>query len=172
MHMVFKRPANRVRPWMLGGKKKQRSGVECVGSGGVPWRRLFSLHTLGTELASAPRQSHVSSLRAVYFRCSSQNVSFDPEYCSVRVSVVSGQIWRWNTGPLVAERRAREERDVVSRFLSLCVTHCLNLAFLSDCVMISTDRNSAHNRTNVLVAVISIFIAFVGFQMDSTSNQK
>lgn len=84
---------------MLGGKKKQRSGVECVGSGGVPWRRLFSLHTLGTELASAPRQSHVSSLRAVYFRCSSQNVSFDPEYCSVRVSVVSGQIWRWYTGP-------------------------------------------------------------------------
>lgn len=83
------------------------------------------------------------------------------------VSVVSGQIWRWNTGPLAAERRAREERDVVSRFLSLCVTHYLNLAFLSDCVMISTDRNSAHNHPNVLVAVISIFIAFVGSQIDS-----
>lgn len=126
---------------MLGGKKKQRSGVECVGSGGVPRRRLFSLHTLGTGLASAPRQSHVSSLRAVYFRCSSQNVSFDPEYCSVRVSVVSGQIWRWNTGPagLLNGEHGGGRRDVVSRFLSLCVTHYLNLAFLSDCVMISTD---------------------------------
>lgn len=78
---VFKRFANQawVRPWMRRRKKKQRFGVECVGSGGVPWRRLFSLHTPGTERASASRQSDVSSLRGVYFCCvvcGGQNISF------------------------------------------------------------------------------------------------
>lgn len=103
---------------MLGGKKKQRSGVECVGSGGVPWRRLFSLHTLGTELASAPRQSHVSSLRAVYFRCSRQNVSFDPEYCSVRVSVVSGAdlaLEQWPAGRCTENTRGKRCHKQISQ---------------------------------------------------------
>lgn len=55
------------------------------GQQGVLRRRLFSLHTLGTKQVSAPRQSDVSSLRAVYFCCvvcGSQNIPFDPEYCS------------------------------------------------------------------------------------------
>lgn len=64
---------------MLRRKKKQRFGVGCVGGGGVLWRRLFSLHTLGTEHASTSRHSDVSSLRGVYFCCvvcGSQNISF------------------------------------------------------------------------------------------------
>lgn len=63
---------------MLRRKKKQRFGAEYVGSGGVLWRRLFSLHTLGTKHASTSRQSDVSSLREVYFCCvvcGSQNIS-------------------------------------------------------------------------------------------------
>lgn len=53
-------------------------GWRC-GRRGVLWRRLFSLHTLGTEHASTSRQSDVSSLRDVYFCCvvcGSQNISF------------------------------------------------------------------------------------------------
>lgn len=52
---------------MLEGKEKQRFGIEHVGGGGVLQGKLFSLHTLGTEHASAPRQRDVSSLRDVYF---------------------------------------------------------------------------------------------------------
>lgn len=70
-------------------KKKQRFGVECVGSGGVPWRGLFSLHTPGTEHASTSRQSDVSSLRGVYFCCvvcGGQNISF------IR-NIVQSELW-------------------------------------------------------------------------------
>lgn len=65
-------------------KETEVWGWMC-GQQGVLWRRLFSLHTLGTKHVSAPRQSDVSSLRAVYFccvLCGSQNISFDLEYCS------------------------------------------------------------------------------------------
>lgn len=67
---------------MLEGKEKQRFGVEHVGGGGVLQGKLFSLHTLGTEHASAPCQRDVSSLQDVYFCgvvCGSQNVSFIPK---------------------------------------------------------------------------------------------
>lgn len=50
-------------------KENRGLGLNMWAAGGVLWRRLFSLHTLGTLHTFNSRQSDVSSLRDVCFRC-------------------------------------------------------------------------------------------------------
>ena len=60
-------------------KENRGLGLNMWAAGGVLWRRLFSLHTLGTLHTFNSRQSDVGSLRDVCFRCDvcgSQRIPF------------------------------------------------------------------------------------------------
>lgn len=73
-------------------------------TGDVLRRRLFSLHTLGTKLASSSRQSDINSPRGVYFCCvvcgrrkKKPPTFFHLKYCSIQAEqLLKGGFWPAN----------------------------------------------------------------------------
>lgn len=91
---------------------------------GVLRRSLFSLHTLGTNLASSSRQSDINSPQGVYFCfvvCGSsrkkppkkKTTFFHLKYCSIQAdgTVAEGEFWpAKRTEGLEPDARSRKEK--------------------------------------------------------------